>query len=45
MQSYSDYQEINGVKFPFMVKISGIQNMELKVDSISINTDLSDDLF
>ncbi len=45
MQNYSDYQEVDGVKFPFLVKISGVQNMELKVDSISINTDLSDDLF
>ncbi|MFC2151311.1 M16 family metallopeptidase [Bacteroidota bacterium] len=45
MQNYSDYQEVEGVKFPFLVKISGVQNMELKVDSISINTDLSDELF
>ena len=45
MQSYSDYQEIDGVKFPFLIKISGVQNMELKIESISINTDLSDDLF
>ena len=45
MQNYSDYQEVDGVKFPFLVKMSGVQNMELKVDSISINADLSDDLF
>ncbi len=43
--NYTDYQEINGVKFPFIVKISGVQNMELKVSSVEINTDLSDDLF
>ena len=42
---YSDYQEVNGIKFPFLVKISGVQNMELKVSSVEINTDLSDDLF
>ncbi|MFC2096609.1 M16 family metallopeptidase, partial [Bacteroidota bacterium] len=45
MQDYSDYQEVNGVKFPFLVKISGVQNMELKVDSVSINTDIGDELF
>ncbi len=45
MQSYSDYQEIEGIKFPFLLNISGVQNMELKVDSILINTDLNDDLF
>lgn len=45
MQNYSDYQEIEGVKYPFLVKISGVQNMELKIESVSINTDLSDDLF
>ena len=45
IQSFSDYKEIDGVKFPFLIKISGVQNMELKVDSVSINTDLSDDLF
>lgn len=45
LQSYSDYQEIDGIKFPFLIKISGVQNMELKVESVIINTDLSDDLF
>ncbi|NOQ25799.1 MAG: insulinase family protein [Bacteroidales bacterium] len=43
--NFSDYQEINGVKFPYVLRISGMQNLELKVDSININTDLSDDLF
>ncbi len=42
---FTDYQEMNKVKFPFLVKISGVQNMELKVISVEINTDLSDDLF
>jgi hypothetical protein len=44
-QNYYDYQEIDGVKFPFLIKISGMQNMELKVDSVKINTELSDELF
>jgi zinc protease len=42
---FTDYQEVNGVKFPFLVTISGVQNMELKVISVEINTELSDDLF
>jgi predicted Zn-dependent peptidase len=43
--NYSDYQEISGVKFPFSIKISGVQNMELIVSSVEINTGLEDDLF
>ncbi len=45
LQNYFDYQEIDGIKFPFLVKISGVQNMELKVDSVKINSDLSEELF
>lgn len=44
-QNYYNYQEVNGVKFPYLIKISGMQNMELKVDSVKINTELNDDLF
>lgn len=43
--NYADYQEIRGVKFPFSIKISGVQNMELIVSSVEINTGLEDDLF
>lgn len=44
-QSYSDYQEVDGIKMPFLIKISGMQNLELKVDSIIINSNLADDIF
>ena len=44
-QFFSDYKEVDGVKFPFKIQISGIQNMEMKVDSVIINTELNDDLF
>ncbi len=44
-QKFYDYQEVDGVKFPFLIKISGVQNMELKVDSVKINTELSNELF
>ncbi|MBI9054742.1 MAG: insulinase family protein [Bacteroidales bacterium] len=45
MQSFTDYKEVEGVLYPYTITISGVQNLVLKVDSISINTDLSDDLF
>ena len=43
--SYSDYKVIQGVKVPFLTMVSGEQNMELKIESIEINTDLSDKYF
>jgi predicted Zn-dependent peptidase len=45
MQSFTDYKEVEGVLYPYTITISGVQNLVLKVDSISINTNLSDDLF
>ncbi len=45
MQHYSNYQEVDSIKFPFTIKISGVQNLELNVDSVIINSGLSDDLF
>ncbi len=44
-QNYTEYQEVNGIKYPFLVKVSGVQNMELKIESIEIDTNLGDDLF
>lgn len=44
-QTFSDYQEFDGILYPTLIKISGIQNMELKVNTVEINTDLTDDLF
>lgn len=45
MQSFSDYQNIDGVLYPFTIKISGVQNMILKIDSVKLNTGLEDDIF
>ncbi len=43
---YSDYREVKGLKFPFMItQQMGPQSFELKVDSVEINTGVSDDLF
>lgn len=43
--AFSNYKDVDGIKFPFTMKISGIQNMELTFESVVLNTDLSDDLF
>lgn len=45
MQAYSGYQEVEGILFPFKINISGVQNMEFKIESIKINTDIQDDIF
>lgn len=43
---YSDYREVNKVRFPFKMKQSmGPQIMELNVLAIKVNSKLSDDLF
>lgn len=43
---YSDYRDVEGMKYPFVVKQSfGPMNIELKVTSISLNKGLSDELF
>ncbi len=44
--SFSDYKEVKGLKFPFkIVQQMGPQSITLKIDSVEINTGLSDDLF
>ena len=41
--NYSDYQVIDGVKYPFSIKQNlGRQSFEFKVDSIKVNTGLAD---
>ncbi|HSD64205.1 MAG TPA: hypothetical protein VLB50_10420, partial [Ignavibacteriaceae bacterium] len=43
---YSDYRDVDGVKYPFMIKQSlGPQNMEFRVVSIKINSDIPDSTF
>ncbi|MGM0549667.1 MAG: insulinase family protein [Bacteroidota bacterium] len=45
VQQYSDYQEVDGVKFPFVQQISGMQSMTLEVQEIKVNEGISDDVF
>ncbi len=43
---FSDYREVNGLKFPFTIKqYLGLQEIELTVTSIEINTGLDDSVF
>jgi hypothetical protein len=43
---YGDYQDVDGVKFPYRAIISmGPQKMEAEVVSIELNTGVSDDVF
>ncbi len=43
---YSDYRNVGGLKFPFIiVQNMGMQKLELNVSSIKLNTGISDDVF
>lgn len=43
---YSDYKEVEGLKFPFRIKQSfGIQTIEMIVSSIKLNDGLEDSIF
>ena len=43
---YSDYRTVDGVKYPFTIRQSmGSQEMEFKVESIKINTEIPDTKF
>lgn len=43
---FSDYREVNGLKFPFTIKqYFGLQEIDLTVTSIEINTGLDDSVF
>ncbi len=45
VQQFSDYQEINGVKFPFTIEISGMQNMTMKAKNIEVNPGFEEGFF
>ena len=43
---YSDYKEVDGLKFPFKIKQSfGIQTIEMNVSSVKLNKGLKDSVF
>ena len=44
--SYSDYKEVNGIKFPFTISQSlGPQNMDFTVKEVKINESVTDEDF
>ena len=45
-KTYSDYKEVNGVKFPYVVEtVIGPQTIKAEVQNIEVNKNLSDDTF
>jgi len=43
---FSDYREVNGLKYPFkIVQYLGLQEIELNVTGIEVNTDIDDKIF
>ncbi|RKY90189.1 MAG: hypothetical protein DRQ13_12935, partial [Ignavibacteriae bacterium] len=43
---YSDYKEVDGLKFPFKIKQSfGMQTIEMNVSSVKLNKGLNDSVF
>jgi hypothetical protein len=44
-QSYLNYEDFDGIKYPTLIRITGMQNLELNVDSVEINTGLEDEIF
>ncbi|WP_162051402.1 M16 family metallopeptidase [Pontibacter pamirensis] len=45
-KSYSDYKEVNGVKFPYVIEtVVGPQAIKAEVQNIEVNKNLSDDTF
>ena len=43
---YSDYRNVDGLKFPFnIVQNMGMQKLELNVSSIKLNTGINDEVF
>ena len=45
VRTFSDYKEVEGVKFPFTINISGMRNMTLKVKKIKVNQGIENSVF
>ena len=44
--SYEDYRDVEGLKFPFLIKQqAGPQNVDMKVVSLELNTGVGDEVF
>jgi len=45
VQSFTDYTEVDGIKFPFTISTSGMQNLTMEIQSIEINKGIEDSVF
>jgi zinc protease len=45
VQNFSNYKVVKGIKYPFTIATSGMQNITLKVESIAINEGIEDSVF
>ncbi len=45
VQTFTDYKEVDGIKFPFTISTSGMQNITLNIDNIEINKGIEDSVF
>jgi len=45
VQTFADYKEVDGIKFPFIISTSGMQNLTMDIQSIEINKGIEDSVF
>jgi len=44
-ETYSRYQEVAGVQFPYRIEVSGMRSMTMEVDSIEVNQGMDPEIF
>lgn len=44
-QQFKNYKEVNGVKFPYTIQISGMRNMTMEIQSYEVNEDIDESVF
>lgn len=45
VQTFADYKEVDGIKFPFVISTSGMQSLTMDIQSIEINKGIEDSVF
>lgn len=45
VRTFSDYKKVEGVKFPFTIKISGMRDMTMEVQKVEINQGIEESVF
>ncbi|HKL37859.1 MAG TPA: hypothetical protein VJ876_03125, partial [Bacteroidales bacterium] len=44
-ETYSGYQEVAGVQFPYRIDVSGMRSMTMEVESIEVNQGIDPEIF